>query len=112
MRNDMSDLTSSGSRRFGQKTSAPAIVGTVLGRDFKLEERVAPAVITLQNGVPVYNLAGALNSQQVFKLTVPAGVSKVDFKITGGTGNADLYVKKGSAPTTTSYDQFLDKGGN
>jgi hypothetical protein len=36
----------------------------------------------------------------------PATISgnKVMVKIYGGTGDADLYVKKGSAPTTSSYD--------
>jgi pseudolysin/vibriolysin len=38
-----------------------------------------------------------------YTLVVPSGQSKVVFTISGGTGDADLYVKIGSAPTTTSY---------
>jgi len=32
------------------------------------------------------------------------GASAMKFQIAGGTGDADIYVKFGSAPTTTSYD--------
>lgn len=35
--------------------------------------------------------------------TIPSGVSSVTFQISGGTGDADLYVRYGSQPTTTSY---------
>jgi hypothetical protein len=33
-----------------------------------------------------------------------SGTGSVTVSISGGTGDADLYVKFGSAPTTTSYD--------
>jgi PKD repeat protein len=38
-----------------------------------------------------------------YTMVVPAGKTSVVFTISGGTGDADLYVKLGSAPTTTSY---------
>jgi len=38
--------------------------------------------------------------------------NKVMVKIYGGTGDADLYVKKGSAPTTSSYDCRPYDSGN
>ena len=37
-------------------------------------------------------------------LVVPAGKTSVVFTISGGTGDADLYVRRGSAPTTSTYD--------
>ncbi len=58
----------------------------------------------LQNGVPVRNVAGAPGSEQRWTLEVPAGASKLRFRIFRGSGDADLYVKFGSAPTTTSFD--------
>ena len=58
----------------------------------------------LQNGVPVNNLSGAINSQQFFSLAVPAGATNLSFQMSGGTGDADLYVRFGSPPTTTTYD--------
>jgi PKD repeat protein len=61
----------------------------------------------LQNGVPVGNISGASGSQQFWTMSVPAGASNLKFTIaggTGGTGDADMYVRFGSAPTTTAYD--------
>jgi hypothetical protein len=43
--------------------------------------------------------------------TVQAGHT-VTFAISGGTGDADLYVKAGSAPTTSSYNCRPYKTGN
>jgi hypothetical protein len=37
-------------------------------------------------------------------MTVPAGAQTLLFRTTGGSGNANLYVKFGSPPTTTAYD--------
>jgi hypothetical protein len=58
----------------------------------------------LQNGVPVSAIAGAHASQQLWTMSVPSGASNLQFQISGGTGDADVYVQFGSAPTTTTYD--------
>ncbi|HSX58652.1 MAG TPA: PPC domain-containing protein, partial [Tahibacter sp.] len=58
----------------------------------------------LQNGVPRTGLSGATSSTQTFTLAVPAGATNLRFVTSGGTGDADMYVKFGSAPTTSSYD--------
>ncbi len=64
----------------------------------------------LSNGVPVTNLSGAQGSSQRFTLSVPAGSGNLKFVMSGGSGDADLYVKFGAAPTTSSYDcrPYLD----
>ncbi len=59
---------------------------------------------TLTNGVPVPNLSGATGSERRWTMAVPADASNLQFNIAGGSGDADLYVEFGSAPTTTSYD--------
>jgi hypothetical protein len=59
---------------------------------------------SLTNNTPVTGISGATSSQQFWKLTVPAGQSQVVFTISGGTGDADLYVRKGAAPTTSTFD--------
>jgi hypothetical protein len=64
----------------------------------------AVTIVTLSNGVPVTGLAGATASEAFFKIDVPAGQLKLDISISGGTGDADLYVKKDALPTTSSYD--------
>jgi serine protease len=58
----------------------------------------------LTNGVAKTGLAGAAGSSQTFTLAVPSGASSLKFVSSGGTGDADMYVKFGSAPTTTTYD--------
>ncbi len=58
----------------------------------------------LSNGVPVTGISGALNSQQFWTMNVPAGASSLKFVTSGGTGDADMYVRFGAAPTTTTYD--------
>ncbi len=65
----------------------------------------------LQNGVPVTGLAGAKSQELSYTVTVPSG-SSLSIAISGGSGDADLYVKKGSAPTTSSYDCRPYKTGN
>ena len=57
----------------------------------------------LGNGVPVSGVSGAAASQQFWTLAVPSGATNLKFVTTGGSGDADLYVRFGSAPTTTTY---------
>lgn len=58
----------------------------------------------LQNGVPETGLSGSQNSETHFYIDVPAGASNLEFDISGGSGDADLYVRHGSQPTTGTYD--------
>ncbi|MBB6599865.1 S8 family serine peptidase [Luteimonas sp. MC1825] len=66
----------------------------------------------LQNGVPVSGIAGAASSTQSWTISVPAGASNLTIASSGGTGDADLYVRFGSAPTTTAYDCRPYRAGN
>jgi len=68
---------------------------------------VAPAPTALQNGVAVSGLSGFASSNQFFSLRVPARASNLAFRMLPGlssTGDADLYVRFGVAPTTGSFD--------
>ncbi|HVI38893.1 MAG TPA: PPC domain-containing protein, partial [Gaiellales bacterium] len=64
----------------------------------------ADTTTALTNGVPVTGISGASGSQQFWKLTVPAGKTQVVFQTSGGTGDADLYVRRGARPTTATFD--------
>jgi hypothetical protein len=66
----------------------------------------------LQDGVPVTGLSGALNSLTYYKIVVPSGQDVLLVSMSGGTGNADLYIKKGSKPTTSSWDYRPIQSGN
>ncbi len=66
----------------------------------------------LQNGVPVTGLSGSTGTELRYTINVPAGASNLNIAIAGGSGDADLYVRFGSAPTTSSYDCRPYAGGN
>jgi hypothetical protein len=67
---------------------------------------------TLTNGVPVTGISGAAASQQSWTMAVPAGASNLVFQTSGGTGDADMYVRFGAAPTLTTYDCRPYASGN
>jgi len=71
-----------------------------------------PSSTALQNGVPVSGLSGAAGAQLFYTLNVPAGATNLNVQISGGTGDADLYVRYGSAPTLGAYDCRPYVGGN
>ncbi|MEL6447255.1 MAG: S8 family peptidase [Pseudomonadota bacterium] len=58
----------------------------------------------LENGVAETGLAGSTGAELRFTLEVPSGASNLSFQISGDSGDADLYVRFGSPPTTSSYD--------
>jgi len=72
-----------------------------------------PAVDTvLKNGEVKTGLSGAKNSDNKFTIVVPEGATKLVLTTSGGTGDADLYVKAGVAPTTSAYECRSWKTGN
>jgi serine protease len=68
---------------------------------------VAPST-SLTKGVAVTNISEATGASTVYTFAVPSGASNLTFKTSGGTGDMDLYVKLGSAPTTSSYGWVSD----
>ena len=58
----------------------------------------------LANGVAKTGLSASSTDSLLFTMDVPANATSLTFTITGGTGDADLYVKFGSEPTSKSYD--------
>jgi len=63
-----------------------------------------PANNVLEKAVAVTSLSGLTGSEIYYTMEVPAGATNLNFNISNGTGDADLYVKFGSAPTTISFD--------
>ncbi|KPF59170.1 peptidase S8 [beta proteobacterium AAP51] len=70
-----------------------------------------PAGNVLQNNVARV-ISGATGTDNRFTMVVPAGRTSLSFSISGGTGDADLYVRFGTAPTTTTYDCRPYRTGN
>lgn len=55
-------------------------------------------------GGTVNNISASRNQWKHYTLTVPAGMGQLKVDISGGSGDADLYVRRGAQPTTSSYD--------
>lgn len=66
----------------------------------------------LASGTPVPNLSGARNAELAYYVDVPAGATSLTVTTAGGTGDADLYVRRGTAPTTATYDGRGYTNGN
>ena len=71
-----------------------------------------PPTNTLSNGVAVTGLAASTGASLNYTMVVPSGASSLSFVMSGGTGDADMYVKFGSAPTDTVYDCRPYAAGN
>ncbi|MGE8283921.1 MAG: S8 family peptidase [Stenotrophomonas lactitubi] len=62
-----------------------------------------PGGTVLQNNVPVTGLGAASGASLSYTVNVPAGSAQLRVAISGGSGDADLYLRQGSAPTDTVY---------
>ncbi|MCY7294007.1 S8 family serine peptidase [Alteromonas sp. a30] len=67
---------------------------------------------SLTKGQAVSGLAGAKSSQTYFTFSVPAGATNLTFNLSGGSGDADLYVSFGGQPTTGDFDCRSWASGN
>jgi len=77
-----------------------------------VEGSTPPSNNELTNGDTVSGLSAAQGGELSFHIAVPVGATDLLVSIAGGTGDADLYLKAGSAPTTASYDCRPYKAGN
>ncbi|UAA39075.1 S8 family serine peptidase [Paraneptunicella aestuarii] len=57
-------------------------------------------------------LSGASSSWRDYSISVPTGAAVLTATMSGGTGDADLYTRFGSFPTTSSYDCRPYSAGN
>ena len=57
-------------------------------------------------------LSGSRSAWDRYTWTIPEGVSTMTIQIAGGSGDADLYVRYGSQPTTSAYNCRPYKNGN
>ncbi|KZN28802.1 hypothetical protein N480_08535 [Pseudoalteromonas luteoviolacea S2607] len=71
-----------------------------------------PGDNALVDGEAKTGLSGARNSEAFFTFETPANASKITFTMSGGTGDADLHVRAGAKPTTSTYDCRPYESGN
>nr|WP_020406528.1 trypsin-like serine protease [Hahella ganghwensis] len=98
-------------RKYGVYTSVPKLKQWVLSYTGGTDPD--PDTTTpLSNGVPVTGLAGSAGDMTYYVLEVPAGATDLAFEISGGSGDADMYVKAGGKPSKSDYDCRPYKNGN
>ena len=71
-----------------------------------------PAGGELTNGQAVSNLSAGQDSQVRYFIDVPEGATDLRIATSGGTGDVDLYVRRGSEPTLSQYDCRPYRNGN
>ncbi|OZG75110.1 hemagglutinin [Hahella sp. CCB-MM4] len=69
-------------------------------------------VIQMQKGTSIDGISGGQGSETFYSLEIPDGATNLTFNMSGGSGDADMYVRKGSKPTTSSYDCRPYENGN
>ena len=58
------------------------------------------------------SLSGSTGNWQYFTADVPTGMSSLTVTMSGGSGDADLYLRRGAQPTTSVYDCRPYRTGN
>ncbi len=58
------------------------------------------------------NISGRSGSWKTYSINLPGRYSKLEASITGNSGDADLYVRKGAKPTNTAYTCRPYKSGS
>lgn len=71
-----------------------------------------PTDTELFPGSVVSNLSGAAGSDKFYFIRVPGNATSLVVNISGGSGDADLYTRFGSRPTTSVYDCRPYRSGN
>lgn len=91
-----------GSLAGGTYTTSPVTADCAVTASFSPQ----PVVTSLQNGVPVTSLSGTLGIPvyNYYSFQVPQNVTNVSISISGGTGDADLYVLYGALPALDAWD--------
>lgn len=70
-----------------------------------------PPPVVLENAVPHPVGAMASSEERFYTLQVPAGQGSLAFNLAPGTGDSDIYVRYGQAPTSSTYDCRPYTGG-
>lgn len=78
------------------------VAGVLMASPASAQTASAPQV--LSNGEAVTQISGAYQSLRYYAITIPSGATAASFAISGSSGDADLYVKRGAVPTTSTWD--------
>jgi hypothetical protein len=66
----------------------------------------------LASGTPLANRAADEGDETVYRVVVPDGATSLVVTTSGGSGDLDLYVRRGQTPTESTYDCQSSGGDN
>ncbi|NOH62215.1 S8 family serine peptidase [Vibrio sp. RE88] len=66
----------------------------------------------LENGVAKTSLSAGSKSSTIYTFDVPSDATQATFNLSGGTGDADMYVRFNGTPSTSTYDCRSWEQGN
>jgi subtilisin family serine protease len=84
-------------------TNSPGVVNVTVSV-------VEPLILAV--GTPRTGISGAIGSQRYYAVQVPTGATSLRIATSGGSGDADLYVRYGAIPSTSQYDCVSAGGTN
>lgn len=61
-------------------------------------------ITLLENNRPIFDLEGKRNTQLMYAIDIPQDSSNLNLSINGGSGDADLYVLHGEAPSEIKFE--------
>lgn len=76
------------------------------------QEQAPNNATELQNNQALWNISGSYHEEIVFYADVPDNITGLWVQTWGGSGDADLWVKKSSLPTKTDNDCLASTPGN
>ena len=82
----------------------PVLVFLALALVARGHDEVTPKPKLLQRGMPLAEVSGLPGKSQVYQIILPADVAKLTFKSARGTGDCDLFVRRGAHPTDENYE--------
>ncbi len=71
-----------------------------------------PTATRITSGVPVSGIAGTALAERLYVITVPTGATSLTARMSGGAGDADLYVRRGASPLPPNIDCKSETVGN
>jgi hypothetical protein len=96
----------------GSSTFTVRVTDAAGATDARAFTLVVAPVEELSNGVPVTGIGGAAGSMRFYAIQVPAGAARLTVSVAGGTGDVDLYVRRGGLPQEYVYDCRPFRPGN
>lgn len=87
----------------GKITGIPSGVNKFVNIQFLNGDVVTPPTGGVLTKDVAKSFSAATGQSAAYTFVVPTGATNLTFKMTGGTGDGDLYTKLGSAPTTTDF---------